>query len=76
MFKDNCKITSRDKESKRKLLPEGSLKKMENNATNIHVGKGQEMGQNASTPITLSLSPSPPPKSLTSSSVYYPAFSF
>ena len=65
------KITSRDKESKRKLLPEGSLKKMENNTTNIHVGKGQEMGQNAPTPVSLSLSPSPPPSPIAGSGPVY-----
>ena len=34
---------------------------MENNTTNIHVGKGQEIGQNASTPPPLSLPSHIPP---------------
>jgi hypothetical protein len=61
MFRNNSKINpDRNKKSKRKPLPEGSLKKMENNTGNIHVGKDLEMGQNASTPLPPSLSPSPP----------------
>jgi len=51
MFRNNSKINhDKNKKSKRKPLPEGSLKKMENNTGNIHVGKDLEMGQNASTP--------------------------
>jgi hypothetical protein len=60
MFKNNSKINpDKNKKSKRKPLSEGSLKKMENNTRNIHVGK-DEMGQNASTPLPPPMSPSPP----------------
>jgi hypothetical protein len=61
MFRNNSKINhDKNKKSKRKPLPEGSLKKMENNTGNIHVGKDLEMGQNASTPLPPPMSPSPP----------------
>jgi hypothetical protein len=58
MFKNSSKINpDKNKTSKRKPLPESNLGKRENNTANIHVGKGQEMGQNASTPLTLFLHP-------------------
>ena len=67
MFQYNSKINpDKNKTSKRKPLPESNLGKRENNTANIHVGKGPEIGQNASTPLPPlpplpTLPPLPPP---------------